>query len=187
MDTKWLKLSLGILLFGGGLVLGRFSTKPQIQEKIVTKEVIKTVEVEKVQDNKQDSKKEAKDEHKVVVVVRKKDGTITTKTVVDTHDRQVEVKTEIKYVDRVVSVDKEVEKRVEIKITPKEVNWQFSANFGIRFDNLALVPNPPYFKPALIGLEVDRRVIGPVWVGAWGLTDLQMSTKAAGLSLKLQW
>lgn len=40
----------------------------------------------------------------------------------------------------------------------------------------------PALRPELYGVDLSRRVVGPVWLGAWARTD-----KTAGVSLAVEW
>lgn len=56
----------------------------------------------------------------------------------------------------------------------RRASWRISASAGWRLDSLAL-------RPAIYGGEVSRRILGPVWLGAWAKTD-----STAGMSLGLE-
>lgn len=70
---------------------------------------------------------------------------------------------------RVTLVD---EKRVEDYARP---SWRLAAQAGWKWD-------APSLQPSIYGGEVSRRIVGPVWLGAWARTD-----STAGVSLALEW
>jgi hypothetical protein len=68
-----------------------------------------------------------------------------------------------------------VEERVETRYVEKQVrkDWHLSVQAG--WDAAQLRPN-------VYGVQVERRIAGPVWLGVWG-----NSTRAGGASLSLEW
>jgi hypothetical protein len=68
-----------------------------------------------------------------------------------------------------------VEERVETKYVEKQVrkDWHLSVQAG--WDAAQLRPN-------VYGVQVERRIAGPVWLGVWG-----NSTRAGGASISLEW
>ncbi len=169
--------------------LGRYTVKPDIQiqekivEKVVEKEVVKTVDNTKTSDSKNSENVANKHIHKVVTIVKKPDGTETTTISYESDENKQEKTVEVKYVDRFVTVDKIVEKVVEKQVevtkttTYSKPQWTVSANIGINLNNVS-VP--------VVGAEVDRRIFGPFFAGAWILTDTQLQTKTIGTSLKFE-
>jgi hypothetical protein len=179
-----------ILLLIGSFLAGRYTTTPKVETKIVEKEVIKTVEVEKQVDttkywdntNKDEATKE--NVHTNTVKETKPDGTVTEHTITDTNLDHVVKEVEVKYVDRVVTVEKEVQvdKIVTVEKTVKPIlpDWEASIKVGASINNLF---NPTLGSPLVIGLEVDRRVLGPFKVGVWGSTNTTFNQWQAGVSL----
>jgi hypothetical protein len=53
--------------------------------------------------------------------------------------------------------------------------WRVAGAAGWRLD-------APELRPQLYGLDVSRRVAGPLWLGAWARTD-----RTAGISLAVEW
>jgi hypothetical protein len=53
--------------------------------------------------------------------------------------------------------------------------WRLSATAGWALSS-------PSLRPSLYGAELSRRMLGPVWLGAWARTD-----GSAGLSLAVEW
>jgi hypothetical protein len=54
-------------------------------------------------------------------------------------------------------------------------SWRLTAAAGWKLD-------APELRPQVYGLDVSRRVAGPVWLGAWARTD-----RTAGVSLAVEW
>lgn len=145
-------------------------------ERVITEEKLKVVEVEKqVVVEKEVVRVEVvrvKDTQVVDRWRREKtetqmpDGTLTKKEVeernIDTVVKEKETKAEV----RVVEVEKQVvverEKLVETKTTPVLPNWHISVLGGVapRFDQ-------PPLTPVMVGVEVERRAIGPFFAGGW--------------------
>lgn len=140
-------------------------TRVEIQEKIVEKVVEKKVYVEV----------EAKVVHKETTTVKGKDGTETTKTVEDTksdtHKNGEDTKTADKVVERVV--EKVVIKEVEKIVTAAKPNWRLGPMVGV--DLRTALGGPPQLIPQLgpmvIGVQVERRVLGPISLGVYGQTS----------------
>jgi hypothetical protein len=177
---------VSVVLLVGAFLAGRYTTPVKVQEKVVEKVVVQekivTVEVDK----KNTDEDQKKDTHTVVVVVKKKDGsTITTETK-DTHADDQKHEVEIKYVDRVVN--RVVEKEVTVTKTIDRIlpQWSVTAKVGTTFNQLKPSLAPPYFQPLLVGVDVDRRILGPIWFGMWGLTDLKLNAISAGVAVKLE-
>ncbi len=182
LDKPWkqkVAAVLGVLAaFTVVFALGRFSKTPEVrvetkieyQDKIVEK-VVERIQVVKVKDTKRQTMRDVK-------IVRAKDGSevitmhtdsavdSTTKT--DTNATKTDDKTETK------------QEKVTQVVKPG-ANWMVGVMGGYNWHRFT-VSGLPWEKDALVGgLEVDRRVIGPVWGGAWVHT-----TGDFGLTLKLE-
>lgn len=175
-----------VAIFVGGYASGRYVAP----EKVVVTEKLVKVEVEKVVVQER-TKTEVKvvrvqDErrrlHKEETERKWANGTQERKVVTDENVDKTVREQEIKYVDRQVVVEKE--KRVEVAVEKEKLverkrpDWRAGAlvgyslpvpELGLGVSNLAL------------GLEVERRIAGPISVGAWGLTSGQ-----AGLMLNVE-
>lgn len=116
--------------------------------------------------------------------VEKPDGTKTTKKTTDTKSKSTEKVVETVYVDREVKVvetkvvDREVTK--EKRVETRRPDWRISAFAGVNVADPGFKPTPPYVSPVL-GLGVERRMIGPVHVGIFGMTN-----KTVGLSASFE-
>jgi hypothetical protein len=174
----------------GAFVLGRF-TAPEMPERVVEKTVEKVVEkvderkVTQLQQENQSLKQEVaqlslrirRTEHTVtrpdgtveVVKTEEVDKTETKATQeVKVEIREVKV-TETKIVDRIIEKEVLVEKL-------RRPDWRVSALVGLNVPNLGQVTELSVggVLPALaLGASVDRRIIGPVSAGVWGLSSGQ--------------
>jgi hypothetical protein len=143
-----------------------YKDKIEYRDRIVEKVVTKTVYVHDLQRNVRET----------VVDIKKPDG--TTEHRVDTVDLsrsqesntadQTATKTEIKYIDRVV--EKTVDK-VKI-VEAAKPQWRVSAGVGydVEYGLGHGLRGVPGMKGFAVALEVDRRVIGPFWLGVEGVT-----------------
>lgn len=132
------------------------------KQVVVAKEVVR-VEVVRVKDTQiVDRWRREKTE------TQTPDGTLTKREVeernIDTVVKEKETKAEVKVVEVVKEVVVDREKVVEKRIEPVLPNWHAGALIGAapRFDQ-------PLATPVMVGLEVERRVAGPVWLGGWAI------------------
>lgn len=143
-------------------------------EKVVTveKEVVKTViqVVKEVEVQVQT--------HTVVVKETTPDGGVRETTVIDTNSDTKDKEKVVEYVDRVVEkiVDREVfiEKKV---IVDNQRYWRASLLLGLQPKLI-----PPSVDAYLVGAEIERRVVGPVWLGIWGMGST-VGVASAGLKV----
>jgi hypothetical protein len=180
---------VALALASGGFALGRFGTA----EKVVYRDVEKKVEVEKVVEKiveKVVEKKVFVDNSKTrvrreEVVVKALDGTETTKKtevidvatdIKDTAEKQ-EVKTV--YVDREKKV--EVEKKVFVEKMKPSPDWEVSLLAGVSVPSIPDIANFDIKSDFAFGAQIERRIVGPVSLGVWGL-----NTGVGGVSLSLE-
>ncbi|NDD84290.1 hypothetical protein EBZ38_08475 [bacterium] len=163
--------------------LGRVMTP----EKLRVEEKLKVVEVEKqvvvVQEQVRVEKVYLKDEKQRIrreeVTLNHPDGLVETKKTEDINIDSVVREQDVKFVDREVKtetikyVDREVEKLV-VKEKPLP-DWRISPMVGLDFKNGLQSSQVVY------GGEVQRRILGSVSAGAWGL-----SSGVAGVSVSLE-
>jgi hypothetical protein len=173
-----------VLLVGIGVGWGvkpdvvKIEEREKIVEKQVTTEAQKElmtafenlrIEMEKVRETQVTEKY-----HREELETRLADGTYTKKVTVDknidSHTKETETKVEVKVVEvekkvetiRTEYVDKIVEK--EKIVTPMLAQWHVGVFGGLT----------PQFVPSVgvqnwvIGGEVERRIVGPVFLGLWG-------------------
>jgi hypothetical protein len=78
--------------------------------------------------------------------------------------------------ERIVYRDvvKEVERvrEVQVKVSPALAQWRAGLLVGVNLPGLGS-PLAPVGGPLAYGLGVERRLLGPVWFGAWALSSLQ--------------
>jgi hypothetical protein len=91
---------------------------------------------------------------------------------------RVETKTETKYVDRVVEKEKVVEKTKVV--TAEKPQWDVKLLVGADLKNLAVAQGLTT-GPFTFGAEVDRRILGPIKVGVFGLSN---GTVGAGVGVE---
>jgi hypothetical protein len=120
----------------------------------------------------QPAKVEIKTQEVIKEVEVVKHDTITVTKEIKKPDGTTEIDTTI--------TDKDVEtttiadvKKTEETITNLKPQWNVRGLVGVSSFNFA--------NPMVYGLNIERRIIGPIFVGAWGTTD-----KSAGLSIGLE-
>lgn len=186
LKKYWPYVVGGLVLLLGGIGIG-WGVKPDVvkieeREKIVEKQVTTEsqkalmtafenlrVEMEKVRETQVVEKY-----HREELETRLADGTYTKKVTVDknidSHTKETETKVEVKVV--------EVEKRVEVIkteyvdrivekekiVTPVLAQWHVGVIGGL---TPQLLPTPGV-QNWVVGGEVERRIVGPVFLGIWG-------------------
>lgn len=151
------KVIIVAIIFIAGMATGYFLMPSKIQvkveEKVVEKEVIKEVAREKrsVKNNK----------IKVIVETKWPDGTITKETkIVDRGTIELD---HSRHKD--VIAHKEKEKTTEEKIIREKADWNISILGGHNLSNAL------QFNSLTYGGHVQRRILGPIHVGGFGLTN----------------
>lgn len=125
--------------------------------------------------------------HREKTETKTPDGTVVTKEIedknIDTHTKENTETVKVVEVTKEVVVEKEVVK--EVKIDPVLAQWHVGALVGVapRFDN-------PATTPIMLGVEAERRILGPIWLGGWvmagspvtafGITNAAVGLKVAG-------
>lgn len=173
-----MKLRLA-LLFVAGLAIafaaGRFSAR-QPDETLAIAEVQEVQETKDVEETTFEERTEERQEERIRIVYRDRwrtpDGAEReTELELDAETAQAildEARVETRVEERVVEVVREVEVLREIR-TPLP-DWRVGAMIGVDLSS----PGPAY------GLQVERRILGPIHVGAWG-----MSTGAVGIGVSV--
>jgi hypothetical protein len=172
LKAHWPLIAVAVVCLLGGIGIG-WGVKPAVVE---THEVTNTVTVEKKVVDQQAVEAEVErrvkeitatlDTHTEKTVVTTKDGTKTEKTVTDTHAKDETKDTTDKTQTKVVTVVKEVQVdhtvTVEKTVKPVLAQWHVGVLVGVapRFD-------APTTTPIMVGLEAERRIVGPVFAGAW--------------------
>jgi len=190
-SNKWVWVTLLVVgMFGGGYATGRYLAPPNtiVTEKI--KEVEKVVLVEKLKTEVQVVKVYIKDQtekiHRVVVEGIDPPGckskTTTEDINIDSVVRENTNSTEIKYVDRVVEkyIDRIVEKEKQVL---KTADWRVAGGVGVSIPYFLgqASPGVPGLNGAVIQLELDRRVIGPFYLGLFGNTQGVVGLNLSGI------
>lgn len=188
----WLNYVLvAVVMLGAGYGMGRYvqPEKVLITEKV--KEVVKEVVVEKIKTEIQVVKVYIKDTsqkvNKTVVEEKRPDGSSTTTTkeevVTETKEKENTDSKEVKYVDRIV--EKEVIKEVEkLKLVEsKKLDWRVAAGAGVAIPYFLGQGSPgvPGLNGAVINAEVDRRIVGPFWIGVHGNTQGVVGLNLSGV------
>lgn len=179
---SWLKPTLIVVaVFLLGLGTGKYLTpskivyqdKIQVVEKQVVVEKVKTeVQVQKVYVENKNEKV-----HRTITETKKPDGTTetvtnedvntdtTTKDTTNTNKTETDDKTVEKDTDK-----KEDKSKLVVNAKP---SWRIGADVGVNIPyylgkSEVGVPN---MKGTVVGLRVDRRILGPVFMDIWGNTQ----------------
>jgi hypothetical protein len=197
---------LGVLVVGAGL---GWKLKPdvvKVEEKVVEKTVEKKDEridevlakVSELSLQLDEAKTAQKNEkyHKERTETRNPDGTVVIKETTDKNVNSVVTETKKETEVKVVEVEKQVvvtkevvtEKQVFVDkiVTPVLPNWHVGLLAGAapRFDS-------PASTPVMVGLEAERRLAGPFWIGAWTMagspvTAFSVTNASAGIKVGLE-
>lgn len=174
--------------------LGRVSNPTKVLEtqKVVIQEheIIKVVEVEKIVEGKSKDLIENKRIHKEKIVEIKLDGTKIIKDITDINVDKTIKEVEVRFVDRINTIEKEkiVEKKIEIVklLESKKSDWTVMAHLGTTFTELQPSTTIPYFNPILIGVEINRRIIGPIKTGLWVTSNTNFNNLSGGISVGVE-
>lgn len=164
--NKWLILG-AVLLFVLGLATGRYATPP---DKITK---IETVEIEKIVYVKEQEKTEQNKTYKHTIEKTLPDGTVTKETT-ETDEKNLFVK------EKEQSQEERASSNTEEKLVGVTNKGRWLINGMIGADVSAGIEGQ--VKEILVyGIQVDYRILGPIHVGAWGVTS-----KEVGLSVGLE-
>lgn len=186
-SNRWVQLVLvAIALFAGGYGTGRWAQPERVVEKTVEKEklVDKIVYQDRVVEKVVYVKVEAKHRRTETRTETKPDGTKVETKVTDVKtDTKVDVdkdKTEEKIVYRDRVVEKIVEK--EKLVQAKKIDWLVHAGVGISVPTFLGKPQQgiPGMRGSVVQLGVDRRVIGPLFLGVFGDSQGTVGLRATG-------
>ena len=179
---------LGVLLVG--VVIGWFIKPAKIEEKIKTVEVVKEVVVtqEKVRVEVVHVKDTQVVErwHREKTEETKPDGTKIAKEVEDKNIDSIVKEKENSTQVQIVTVEKQivVEKEKIVERKPILPDWHMGVLIGV-----APQFNVPTDTSLLVGLEAERRIIGPLFAGAWVMGGspviggFKLTNASAGLKL----
>lgn len=191
---KFKKIAVPVVTLVVGFGLGWVLKKPivQIEEKTKVVEVEKQVVV--VQEKVRVEVVKVKDTqvverwHREKTEEKRPDGTVLTKEVedknIDTLIKEKENSVQVKVVEVEKQVLVEKEKIVEKKLTLPD--WHVGALVGVG-PNFEQINN----TTISVGLEAERRIIGPVWVGGWFMANsavgaFKMQNPTVGLKIGVQ-
>lgn len=185
-------ITIGALLFAFltgflGYEYGRYKTPAKIQTitKTVTVDHDVVHTVTQVQKQIVYVTKEDKDVHKVVVVDKKPTGEVVTTTTIEDKSKIATSNTTEKEIqknkveDHVVYQDREVTKTLINAVRP---DWGIYLQGGYNFgDGSSLIPGAILPNKAVVGVQINRRLLGPIYGQIWG-----HSTKEAGIGIGLE-
>lgn len=167
---------VGILAaLGVAFAFGRFGTAEHIRTETVEKIVFKDRVVEKAVEKIVYVDRTKTKTSKTSATVRLPDGTIT-ETVKETTDTATAIDLDAHktiYVDRVVEVATDRKDTAE-RDTPMP-DWRVSILSGVNIPAINTATGPA-LNQLVIGGSVERRIVGPLHAGVWGV-----STGAVGL------
>lgn len=173
-----------VVLLPVAFISGRYTAPVKIVEKRVEVTVEKLVEVEKKTDTTKIDEELNKHTHKERTVEIKPDGTQVVKETTDTNTEKNTKEVEVKYVDREVVVEKKIEVTVEKIVESGKPDWTVTARVGVDINRLL---NPSVVNPILVGVEIDRRIIGPFKAGVWVQENVTFNTwPTAGVAVSAE-
>lgn len=183
----------GLALFVVGYGTGRYAAP----DKVVVTEKVREVKTEKTTESVDTAKilnilqamNTQKDVKVVRVVEKAKDGSV--KVTTTTEDKsKIEAKTEaqeksktveVRTVEKLVYRDRETTKTIE----RNRPSWSLAIQPGFAFGTALGLGDQPYnlipIRHVVANVSIERRLIGPLSVGAWANTHLD-----GGLSLRLE-
>lgn len=150
------KILLAIVVVAGAFALGKYTTSPKtvVETKIEYEEKIVTQIEEKIVEKVVEVEVE-----RIRTVIEKPDGT---KITVE-HDKS-KTKEEEKKSEVVVAVEEEIKEEIDHSFRKTEPQirpqWHISASVGVDMQNLLTS------SPVVYGAQVERRIVGPVFLGA---------------------
>jgi hypothetical protein len=192
-DNKhlWILVVAALVLFGGGMAIGRYTLPAQtiVTEKVhevvkdrIVEKVVTQVQIVHVKDTAQEQKI-----HRVVVEGIDPPGCKSKTTTEDigistvVHDNTNT--TQVQYVDKIIEKwqDKIVEKEKRVLLQP---DWSVYAGVGYDFATIGGIGQHgvPGMQGAVVQAGLDRRVVGPFWLGLFGNTE-----GVAGVNLRVTW
>jgi hypothetical protein len=184
-----------LALFGGGYGLARYLTPNKVVTIDTTKEMEElkklsqtlTEVVEQNKDFRTQISELKKSIHRETHTLQRPDGNVETTKVEDINVSQVVKEQEVKFVDREVKTTEiHYVDRVETKEVVKEKivegrkpDWALTALVGTSAPT-KLDLTPPYLNPLVVGGVAERRILGPVFVGVWAITQVQNPANVSG-------
>lgn len=155
IENKY-KIAGVLILLLVAYAFGRYNTPEKVVTKIETHEVIKYVEKE--------TKSKQNNKDIVIIETRLPDGTITKETHI------VDKGTVI--IDKTKQGSDQKDSSTTTIVSYQKAQWKAAGLLGVSDYSL---------DNRIYGLEIERRILGPIFVGAWGMTS-----KEVGLSVGLE-
>lgn len=174
---------MALALVGAGFAGGRYSVpefqREEAREKLIyVDRVVASVDTDKIL-NALKAISEVKDVHTKKKTIKLPDGTVTTetetidKTKTDTKE-QVQVKervVETRIEEKLVYKDRETIKTIErsrstwaLELMP---GFDFAGALGSGPPRYNLLPDSTFLKHAVLGMSIQRRIVGPLSAGLW--------------------
>lgn len=169
-----------------GVLIGRFTVHPRVETVEKVKYQDRTVWKDRIVEAKASSDDTSKVKAvRTVTVVKTRwlPGGVVEKEATTTAAKDTTA-TEAKRENTHRTIDSEAQKATVTEMTKTVTvdarpNWSVSLMPGIQFAGEKAVT---LYGPGVLGASVERRIIGPVWMGAWGSTS-----GAAGISIRSEW
>lgn len=181
-NLKTILIMAAVLVVTGAtaFMAGRYSKPDKIEvvekQVVVTQEVVKIVEVEKSTDTKTKDENSNKRVHIERTEETKPDGTKIVKVTKDINVDRTIKETEIKVVEKEVMVDREVKVKEEVIVTKVVENddpdWFLSIKGGVSTATASRYG---------LGIDANRRILGPVHIGLWGMLNMNTSFTPSGV------
>lgn len=171
--TYALCAAAGFALLGGAFAAGRYTTPTRVETETV--EVVKEVRVAYTVYRTTEAVAERRNVRETTHTERRPDGTeVSVRETVD-----------LTHIDTARTAEGESVARTETARTTdirtvteyRRPDWRLTALVGVQ---LRIAPSTSLFGPVVYGGQLERRIVGPVYLGAWGL-----SSGVAGASLSL--
>jgi len=179
MSPRWLGLVPVAALLG--LLWGRHHGPERTKDVYKTDVVYKDRVVEKIVHDVQTVHDVATQTRTVTVTkwAKAPDGSpVVTQETHAEKDQQAETKRHARTQGTQERQSESHQAAVQTHTTESRPNWSVSLLAGVQDGGKRLVDALP--APAVVGVVVERRILGPLSIGAWGTT-----ARAAGLSLRL--
>ena len=168
-----------LLLFAAGLALafalGRFSARAP-DERLEVAEVQEVQETKEVEETTSEERTEERQEERIRIVYR--DRWRTPEGVERETELELDVETARELLEEARGETRVETREVEVEVSRDLIHeirtplpdWRVGVMIGVDLSS----PGPAY------GLQVERRILGPIHVGAWG-----MSTGAVGIGVSV--
>jgi hypothetical protein len=188
LGNRYVQLALvAIALFGGGYATGRFAQPAKVitTEKVVTQIQDHIVYQDRVVTKIVYVKEKKQQQHTETVTEKKPDGTVVTKTETDIKtDTNTNVNTDKDQTktgaDTKTTVTTDEKKTVTIR---QPLDWRVAGGVGVSIPVFlgAKQLGIPGLNAAVIQLEIDRRIIGPFFLGLFANSQGTLGLNLSGV------